>query len=217
MNMSLACCSRQTCCHQQTPSWWCFHFISRTDDHFNDNILIFGWNSRRTRYIIYSNALSTLQALQDLNLDNPLVLQIVNKLDILSHSGKYIVLCWIPSHVGIAGNEEADAASWHIKCLFDHCINIFRIYLSAKTCAIGRCIYAAAKPTFLTRFSKKILVIVLAKCRRAGGDSSSFGFRMISLVTVEICQPTWCVAGLSKKKAWDCFAPYCDVGHGHCY
>ena len=45
-----------------------------------ENILIFGINTRRTRYIIYSDSLSSFQALQNLNLDNRLVLQIVNKL-----------------------------------------------------------------------------------------------------------------------------------------
>ena len=98
-----------------------------------DNILIFGMNSRRTRCII---SLSALKALRNLNLDNHLILQIVNKLDILSHSGKYIVLCWILSHVRIAWNEEADAAAKHalslpvVKCTlpfseFKHRINSF--------------------------------------------------------------------------------------------
>ena len=30
---------------------------------------------------------------------------------ILAKNGKNIVLCWIPSHVGILGNEQADAAA----------------------------------------------------------------------------------------------------------
>jgi len=29
----------------------------------------------------------------------------------LSKSGKTIVLCWIPSHVGISGNQKADTAA----------------------------------------------------------------------------------------------------------
>ena len=30
---------------------------------------------------------------------------------ILAKNGKNIILCWIPSHVGILGNEKADAAA----------------------------------------------------------------------------------------------------------
>ena len=40
-----------------------------------------------------------------------LVQRIIKDYSILSKSGKTIVLCWIPSHVGISGNEKGDTAA----------------------------------------------------------------------------------------------------------
>jgi len=62
------------------------------------------------KYIIYSDSLSVLQSLKGKNLRNPLIQQLLLKHDRLSPS-KSIVFCWLPSHVGIGGNEEADKAA----------------------------------------------------------------------------------------------------------
>ena len=42
---------------------------------------------------------------------HPLVLEISQRLTVLAQTGKEITLCWIPSHVGINGNELAGAAA----------------------------------------------------------------------------------------------------------
>ena len=44
-------------------------------------------------------------------MDNPLILQVLQKLHHLSCANKTIHLCWIPSHIGIRGNEAADMAA----------------------------------------------------------------------------------------------------------
>ena len=44
-------------------------------------------------------------------MDNPLILQLLQKLHHLSCAHKTIHLCWIPSHIGIRGNEAADMAA----------------------------------------------------------------------------------------------------------
>ena len=44
-------------------------------------------------------------------MDNPLILQVLQKLHHLSCAHKTIHLCWIPSHIGIRGNEAADMAA----------------------------------------------------------------------------------------------------------
>ena len=44
-------------------------------------------------------------------MDNPLILQLLQKLHHLSCANKTIHLCWIPSHIGIRGNEAADMAT----------------------------------------------------------------------------------------------------------
>jgi len=52
--------------------------------------------------------MSSLQSINGFNLDSDLVLRIFKDYTILSKNGKNIVLCWIPSHVGISGNEQID-------------------------------------------------------------------------------------------------------------
>ena len=62
-------------------------------------------------FIILSDSLSVLSSLQNLNLDNPLILKLLQKLHHLSCAHKTVYLCWIPSHIGIRGNEAADMAA----------------------------------------------------------------------------------------------------------
>ena len=44
-------------------------------------------------------------------MDNPLILKLLEKLHHLSGAHKTIHFCWIPSHIGICGNEAADMAA----------------------------------------------------------------------------------------------------------
>ena len=39
---------------------------------------------------------------------NSLIIKIFNKLNSLIHSRK-VIFCWIPSHIGIQGNDKADS------------------------------------------------------------------------------------------------------------
>ena len=61
------------------------------------------------RYIIYTDSLSVMQALEGEKTDNPLV-SLQEKLSRLCERAD-IVFCWLPSHIGILGNEEADKAA----------------------------------------------------------------------------------------------------------
>ena len=64
-------------------------------------------NNTNTNFVIFSDSLSVLLALKNQNTDNNLVKNIKLKLhDILKH--KSVGFCWIPSHIGIRGNEYAD-------------------------------------------------------------------------------------------------------------
>jgi len=53
--------------------------------------------------------MSSLQSINGFNLDSDLVQKYLKDYTILAKNGKNIILCWIPSHVGILGNETADA------------------------------------------------------------------------------------------------------------
>jgi len=55
--------------------------------------------------------MSSLQSISGFNLDSDLVQKFLKDYTILAKNGKNIILCWIPSHVGILGNEKADAAA----------------------------------------------------------------------------------------------------------
>ena len=65
--------------------------------------------------VIYSDSLSCLQALQNKNMENPIIREIIHILSYLLEVGSQIEFCWIPGHVGIKGNEKADTiAKRHI-------------------------------------------------------------------------------------------------------
>ena len=59
------------------------------------------------QFIIYSDSLSVLRSLKNLDHRNPLIQQIFRKYNYLS-SFKEIVFCWLPSHTNIRGNELAE-------------------------------------------------------------------------------------------------------------
>ena len=59
------------------------------------------------RYIIYTDSLSAMQALECETTDNPLIVSLLEKLSRLCERAD-IVFCCLPSHVGISGNVEAD-------------------------------------------------------------------------------------------------------------
>ena len=72
-----------------------------------DLALRFIASSTRRDFIIFSDSLSVLQSIKNKNFSNPLIQQIlINHHKLLD--SKNIIFCWLPSHVGISGNEEAD-------------------------------------------------------------------------------------------------------------
>ena len=66
-------------------------------------------NDKHNKFIIFSDSLFVLTSLKNKKLENPLIVKLLSRLDSMS-SHKKIILCWIPSHIGMRGNERADSA-----------------------------------------------------------------------------------------------------------
>ncbi len=68
--------------------------------------------SQNDKFIIFSDSLSALQALQGCDFRNSLLMFFLKEYKELTEDHqKTIILCWIPSHIGIPGNEAADKAA----------------------------------------------------------------------------------------------------------
>ena len=49
-----------------------------------------------------------LECIQNQDSRNPIIIKLLDHLQRLKNDGFIIHFCWVPSHVGIKGNEEAD-------------------------------------------------------------------------------------------------------------
>ena len=94
------------------------------------------YKSNKNKYVICVDSLSCLQAIEHKDIDHPLVLDVLIKYSALTNKHKTILFCWVPSHVGIRGNEQADEAAkaalnerpptWHYHTpILNRYINIF--------------------------------------------------------------------------------------------
>ena len=68
-------------------------------------------NINHDRFVIYSDSKSALIATQSFNPKCRLVKEVQMKIDSLIRMGKSIMMCWVPAHVGLRGNEAADRAA----------------------------------------------------------------------------------------------------------
>jgi hypothetical protein len=62
-------------------------------------------------FLILSDSLSRVNAAENRNLENPLVVEILERLHQQSHVDRSITFLWVPSHIGIAGNTAVDAVA----------------------------------------------------------------------------------------------------------
>ena len=65
------------------------------------------WDSSDEEFMFITDSLSSLQALKSQKLNNPIVSNILHMCHYLS-GHKDIVFCWVPSLIGIQGNERTD-------------------------------------------------------------------------------------------------------------
>ena len=64
--------------------------------------------SNERNFLICTDSISCLHALNHLKTDHPLLNKIFLKLNFMTIAGYDIHLCWVPGHVGLPGNEVAD-------------------------------------------------------------------------------------------------------------
>ena len=64
-----------------------------------------------SHFIVFTDSLSALEAIQNRDFTHPIVIDILVEHFNLLSLNKHVVLAWVPSHVGILGNEKADRAA----------------------------------------------------------------------------------------------------------
>ena len=65
------------------------------------------------KYVIFSDSASVLRSLSDTRTTHPIARRLLHEINILhNETNKRVTFCWIPSHVGIEGNEKADRAAF---------------------------------------------------------------------------------------------------------
>ena len=64
-----------------------------------------------SKYIVFTDSFSCLQALQSMKLEHPLIEMVIRKCVFLNFAKKDIILCWVPSRIGIRGNERTDSTA----------------------------------------------------------------------------------------------------------
>ena len=67
-------------------------------------------NSDIEKFVVCSDSLSSLKAIENKHMDNPMVLDVLITYANIP-SDKEVVFCWVPSHVDIVGNEKADTCA----------------------------------------------------------------------------------------------------------
>ena len=67
--------------------------------------------STRKSFVIFSDSMSVLQAIESQESKNPLVNRVLQACQQILFNDKFITFCWLPSHRDIRGNEDADRAA----------------------------------------------------------------------------------------------------------
>ena len=99
-----------------SPFFFFFLFYSIYWNNFNmDEISYYSTRlfvfTQESKFMIFSDSLSALQALEKIKTDHPLLIQIQDMLHKIEVDQNEAVFIWVPEHVGIRGNEAADRAA----------------------------------------------------------------------------------------------------------
>ncbi|XP_073969831.1 uncharacterized protein isoform X1 [Rhodnius prolixus] len=69
-----------------------------------------------SKVLVLTDSLSAIKALQDRFSDDPFIIRIHETLHNLNTCDKKVIFVWVPGHIGVAGNERADAAAKQAAC-----------------------------------------------------------------------------------------------------
>ena len=64
-----------------------------------------------SKFVIFSDSMSVLESISSQESKNPLLNNLLQFIESLRQRKKIVHFCWVPSHVGIRGNEKADQAA----------------------------------------------------------------------------------------------------------
>jgi ribonuclease HI len=117
-------------------------------------------------FVIFSDSMSSLQALEGDDWLNPMVFKVKEKLNSLqTNLDKHVTFVWIPSHVGIGGNEKTDVAA---KAALDLPVSDMKIPHSDFKCLINPYIKRKWQTEWDAKIENKLLYITytwgLGKC-----------------------------------------------------
>ncbi len=68
-------------------------------------------NSNKKCFLVFSDSLSYMQALNNGNTSSPLLIEVLEELTTLGYLGIHIVFFWIPGNIGIKTNQKFDRAA----------------------------------------------------------------------------------------------------------
>ena len=68
-------------------------------------------HNQSSHFVVFTDSLSALEAIQSRDFNHPIVVDICVDYFNLLTINKHVVLAWVPSHMGIPGNEKADRAA----------------------------------------------------------------------------------------------------------
>ena len=84
--------------------------IFSSEVHATNIVLDILSEKSQNNFVIFSDSLSVVKSLH-VHCFQPMIRRLMHRIHDLQTMGKIISVCWVPSHVGIEGNELADTAA----------------------------------------------------------------------------------------------------------
>ena len=112
--------------------------------------------STRDKFVIFSDSKSCIESFSNFKPINQYVKQILSRINYLMKKGKSVALCWIPSHIGIKGNELADRAA---KTALEKAPDFFLLPHSDFKCYTTKYIYEKWQVHWSSLYNNKLLEI----------------------------------------------------------